>query len=128
MIVLPWKVLVADNARHGLSKGRIILTERYRMALSAAALLASQQWTAQRRERLRDKVQLSVTLHEPDKRRRDISNYLKLIQDSLTCTAFADDSQIDRVTVKRGGLDRYNPRAEIEVTDLAPASPPRSDQ
>ncbi len=118
MIVLPWKCLVADNARHGLSRGRIILTERYRLALSAASALASQQWNAQRRERLRDKVSLTVTLHEPDKRRRDISNYLKLICDSLVCTAFVDDSQIDRVTVHRGPLDRFNPRAEIDVADL----------
>lgn len=114
-LTLPWKVLVPDNARHGLLRGRILLTERYRMALAAASLLAAQQW---QRPAIKTSVALTITLHEPDKRRRDIGNYVKLLADTLTRVAFVDDSQIDRLTVIRGHLDRFNPRAELEIGSL----------
>ena len=120
-LTLPWKVLVPDNARHEVLrvKGggrRIGLTTKYRLALSAASLLAGHQWG--QRPLLRDLVKLRVVLHEPDKRRRDISNYLKLIQDCLVRVAFVDDSQISHVEVIRGKLDRINPRADIELSPL----------
>jgi Holliday junction resolvase RusA-like endonuclease len=120
MITLPWKVMVADNERHALLKikgrGRIGLTAKYRDALGAASLLAAAQW---KRETIRGSVSLDVTLYEPDKRRRDVANYLKLIGDTLTRVAFVDDSQIDVVTVTRGAVDRFNPRAEIRVIGRA---------
>lgn len=123
MITLPWKVLVPDNARHGLMKGRILLTAKYRDALSAASILALMQWRA---PALKTSVSLSVTLYEPDKRRRDIGNYVKLIADCLTRVAFVDDSQIDDLRLMRGALDRANPRAEIRVAPLAALdAPPR---
>lgn len=112
MITLPWKVLVADNARHGLSGRRIVLTEKYRNALNAASILALMQWRA---PALKTSVYLNVTLFEPDKRRRDIGNYTKLIADCLTRVAFVDDSQIDELRMVRGSLDRANPRAEITI-------------
>ncbi len=114
-VTLPWSVLVPDNQRHGLLRGRILLTAKYRQALASASALAGFQW----KERpLKTSVSLAVTLYEPDKRRRDIGNYTKLIADALTRVAFVDDSQIDELRLKRGGLDRQNPRAEIEVAPL----------
>lgn len=38
-LTLPWALLVRDNARHGLSRGRIVLTARYREALDFARIL-----------------------------------------------------------------------------------------
>lgn len=123
MISLPWKVLVPDNARHGMLKrangGRAIgLTEKYRTSLAVASMLAAQQWARGGHVMLRDKVALTVTLHEPDKRRRDVGNYVKLIQDCLTRVAFVDDSQVDELRVVRGHVDRFTPRAEIEIRPL----------
>lgn len=114
-ITLPWKVLVADNARHGLLRGRILLTAKYRDALAAASVLASVQW---KQPPMKTSVAVTVTLYEPDKRRRDIGNYTKLIADALTRVAFVDDSQIDILELRRGTLDRANPRAEITVLPL----------
>ncbi len=119
-ISLPWKCLVADNARHEVlrTKGggrRIGLTERYRLALAAASALAAQQWARQDLAKLRGPVCIRVTLHEPDKRRRDVANYCKLTMDALTQVCFVDDSQIDQITVTRGALDRVAPRADIDV-------------
>lgn len=114
-ITLPWRVLVADNQRHGLCRGRILLTAKYREALSAASMLCALTW---KRPALKSSVTVHVTLYEPDKRRRDIGNYTKLIADALTRVAFVDDSQIDELHLSRGPLDRANPRAEITVTPL----------
>lgn len=115
-IVLPWKVLCGDNQRHGLMRvkghARIVLTEKYRNALTAGSMLAAAQW---KRGALKTSVALTITLYEPDKRRRDVGNYVKELQDVLVRVAFVDDSQIDELTVRRGTLDRFNPRAEIEI-------------
>lgn len=114
-LVLPWAVLVPDNARHGLVRDRIRLTARYRDSLVAASALARRHW---RGDPLTSAVQLDVTLYEPDRRRRDVLNYGKLIADALAGAAYVDDSQIDRVTFLRGGIDRANPRAEVIVALL----------
>jgi Holliday junction resolvase RusA-like endonuclease len=111
-ITLPWAVLVPDNARHGVLKGRILLTSKYRQALAAASTLAAFQWKG---PALKVPVRVRIRLYEPDKRRRDIGNYTKLIADALTRVAFVDDSQIDELQLTRRGLDRVNPRAEIEI-------------
>lgn len=115
VITFPWAVLVADNQRHGLMRGRILLTAKYRSALASASALAVYQWKS---PALKTSVRVTVTLYEPDKRRRDIGNYVKLTMDALTRVAFVDDSQIDRLELIRGGLDRVNPRAEIQVGAL----------
>lgn len=51
---------------------------------------------------LEGRLSLHIQVFPPDKRRRDLDNLLKLLQDSL-CEAnlFLDDSQIDRLFVER---------------------------
>ena len=52
---------------------------------------------------LADRLHVAITLHAPDKRRRDVDNYLKAPLDALThAGVWADDSQIDRLSVQRG--------------------------
>lgn len=50
---------------------------------------------------------MEITFHFKDKRRTDIDNYLKSLNDAL-CQAglFDDDSQIDQILVKRGEIIR----------------------
>lgn len=115
MIVLPWAVLVSDNQRHGLMHGRIILTSKYRTALAAASLVARSQW---RQPALAGRVALGITIYFPDKRRHDIGNHVKAIQDALSQVVYEDDSQIDELMVQRGVIDAANPRAEIEVESM----------
>ena len=46
---------------------------------------------------------LKLVLNVPDKRKRDISNCVKAVEDSLTkAGVWLDDSQIDRLIVERG--------------------------
>ena len=106
-LVLPWAVLLHENHRLMPAGRRLILSPRYREALSVAGALARRHW---RGDPLTSAVQLDVTLYEPDRRRRDVLNYGKLIADCLTGAAYVDDSQIDRA----------NPRAEVVVALLHP--------
>ena len=116
-IVLPWAVLCRDNARHGLMNGRILLTREYREALEAASMVAKSQW---RMAPIEGRVALGVTLFFPDKRRRDIGNYTKMLNDALSQVVYVDDSQIDELLVQRGPIDKANPRAEIHVSEITP--------
>lgn len=116
-IVLPWAVVVSDNQRHGLVGGRVRLTGRYRQRLATASLLVAGSW---RGEALRGRAALSVVVHAPDRRRRDLANLLKHLCDALTGAALEDDAQLDDVRVTRGAIDRANPRVELTLTPLDP--------
>ena len=62
---------------------------------------------------------VSVRLYAPDKRRRDLDNSMKALLDALAhALVYVDDSQIDRLVVERGPVDRKNPRAEVEVVEI----------
>ena len=51
----------------------------------------------------KERLFLTLTLRPPDKRRRDISNLIKAVEDSLPW--YDDDSQIDALVVLRGEPD-----------------------
>lgn len=62
-------------------------------------------------------VAVTVTLHRGDRRAYDVDNYFKAIGDALTHAGFWDDDRlIDWLLIKRGELDRENPRAVVEVS------------
>jgi Holliday junction resolvase RusA-like endonuclease len=116
----PWVVLVRDNARHGLSRGRIILTREYRDKLEAARLLVA--FAMAGHSPLVCRVALVATFHEPDRsRKRDVTNYAKLLCDALVGRAIGDDSQIDDARYVRGAIDPKDPRVEVTIQALAPA-------
>ena len=54
-----------------------------------------------------------------DKRRNDLDNRVKLLNDSLEGCLFDNDNQIDLMILERGGIDRVNPRVEIEIRVIA---------
>ncbi|EYB67036.1 hypothetical protein DEIPH_ctg052orf0032 [Deinococcus phoenicis] len=67
-----------------------------------------------------DSVRLSVvlTVCPPDRRRRDIDNYVKACLDLLTHGGvYGDDSQIDRLTITRGPVERGG-RAVVQITPI----------
>lgn len=118
-ITLPWSVCASDNSRHGLVRGRIRLTAPYREKLRSASLLARAAW---RGAPLTGRVALRVVVYAPDRRRRDVTNLLKHLCDTLTGVAYEDDAQLDDVRVMRGAVDRLRPRVELTISPITTRS------
>jgi Holliday junction resolvase RusA-like endonuclease len=64
------------------------------------------------------RIALSVRLWFPTKRRRDITNCVKLLEDALAETLGFDDCAVDRVLVERAGYDAMRPRCEVVIEVL----------
>jgi Holliday junction resolvase RusA-like endonuclease len=71
-------------------------------------------------------VEVVYTLYLPDKRKRDLSNYIKATEDYLVDQAVLFDDNhtvVQEVGIILGGIDRGNPRVEIEIYPIdAPVS------
>ena len=64
-----------------------------------------------------ERLSLMIEAFPPDKRRRDLDNLIKAIQDSLQYAGvYEDDSQIDYLTIKRSIL-REN-KIIVTVTEI----------
>ena len=62
-----------------------------------------------------DRIGVSVELCAPDKRRRDIDNYVKAMLDALVHgQVIGDDSQVDRLLIHRGGITKPG-RCYVEI-------------
>jgi|SRR5690625_2880265 len=117
---LPWEVLASVNQRVNRVGDRLRLTHTYRSRLAAAEILVLSQVRGYRPRfpRFTGPVSLHLSFFEPDKRRRDPNNLVKLIEDSMSGVVYADDSQIHRMSWERSGIDRKEPRVEIRVEAL----------
>lgn len=61
-------------------------------------------------------IAVSITAFLPDNRRRDVDNLLKAPLDALAhAHVYEDDSQIADLRIRKGGIDRDNPRLEITL-------------
>lgn len=66
-------------------------------------------------------VEVSVLLFPPDKRQRDLDNYLKALFDSLThAGVWGDDKQIKRFTVEWGAITKFG-KAEVTIKQFETA-------
>jgi crossover junction endodeoxyribonuclease RusA len=114
MIVIPFPPSV--NRLWRQFKGRTILSadgRAYRKAVEAAA------WSGWAHGVGSAECSVSLRAFVPDARRRDLDNLLKAALDGLTAARqWEDDSQIKRLTIEHCGIDRANPRLEVEVTVL----------
>lgn len=109
----PWAVLVPDNARIGVYRGKALLTKRYRDAKAALALVATAQYRGAPLEG--NRIVVKAVAFPPDHRRRDIGNLRKGVLDALQGIAYADDYQVCCETWRRGPVDAENPRMELEI-------------
>jgi Holliday junction resolvase RusA-like endonuclease len=65
-----------------------------------------------------DRLWCLITMHAPDNRKRDLANIEKLALDALCVALDIDDSQIDQLTLLRGGVDRANPRLVVRLEPM----------
>ena len=63
-----------------------------------------------------DEVHVEIVYYFPDKRRRDVTNYEKLLLDSFTDIFYKDDCQIRSITMTKY-IDNVKPRTEIIIID-----------
>lgn len=66
-------------------------------------------------------INLKIEFYVPDKRRRDIANYIEAIQDILVKYEVIKDDNYNIITSLDGTrmyIDRENPRVEIEITKI----------
>lgn len=63
---------------------------------------------------------MEVYLHPPDKRRRDLDNYMKGLLDALTEACFwEDDVLVDQLHIYRGDIVK-NGKVRIEISEAGP--------
>ena len=100
-ITLPWPPSTNHTWRKG--KGRVFLSEKTKTFRKAVASIVLA--TRIPRPAL-GALEVSVTLHPPDKRRRDADNFAgKALFDALTLAGvWADDSQIRKQTTTWGEI------------------------
>lgn len=104
---------VSTNDMHIRSRYGVVLSASCRAYYARMKALLPALWPYQpwHEERLR----LEYTLHESDMRRRDVSNYVKSLQDALEGFIYANDSQLDEVVCRRGEL-REVPEVYVVVS------------
>ncbi len=90
-------------------RGRIVVSNEAREYKLSALVRAR----AQGMRPLSGPVCLSVTVYRKDKR-RDLSNFLKVLEDALEGAAYEDDRQISELHVLRLE-DPANPRVRVRV-------------
>lgn len=84
--------------------GRTLISARGRAYRTTVWAVVKQLYPGARR--LTERLGVTVQLCPPDRRTRDLDNYLKGLLDALThAGVWADDSQIDELTIVRGPLD-----------------------
>lgn len=119
-LTLPWAAVIHDNHRFIAirvgRKARLIASPEYREKKEVAETLLCAQW--HHTPKLEGDLKLHAMCYFPDRRKRDSGNYRKLITDSLSGIAYADDSQLVCETWERGEIDRDNPRIEITLEVL----------
>lgn len=127
-LVLPWECLAQANHRlipHAVydrsrSKwvGRMVPNSDYTKPKDDFERRAIVQMRQRGFSKLSGPVAINMVFYEPDLRRRDPSNYQKMIEDALSEIAYLDDYQIHDCHWTRGGIDRVNPRVEITVRPM----------
>jgi len=98
-------------------RGRILLTSKYRRALHRAKAMLLADYDG---ELMAGPLELVAIFHMPDLRRRDPTNYLKIICDSLVGTVIEDDNWkcLGRVVIECQHVDRENPRVNLHIINL----------
>lgn len=113
---LPWPPTV--NSYYKVTRnGQRYLDKKVRIFREAVGASVHEQMAG---VSLDDSLFMEVYLFPPDRRKRDLDNYMKGLLDALTQAGlWEDDSQIDQLHIYRGEVvDGGSVR--IEVTDAGP--------
>ena len=110
---LPWPP--TTNTMYAVVRGRKILSKKGRIYKADVLQIVLQRGV---NHSLSGRIKLYIDAFPPDKRRRDISNIIKAIEDALTnAGVWLDDSQIDELIVTRCEREKGG-RVHIQVTQI----------
>lgn len=101
-LMLPFTPSV--NRMYRTWKGRMLISESGRAYHREVAMLVARARGEGLipKEPLTGRLALLVTVHPPDRKRRDLDNLAKGLQDSLEkAGVYVDDSQVDDLHIKR---------------------------
>lgn len=121
-LVLPWPPSVNHCYRSAVKRGHRVtyLTKEgkdYKRSVAQLVMMARSRDEAPL-EPLPGRVRYTVTLFPPDRRRRDISNTIKVLEDALTTAGvWIDDEQVDELTIRRAQVAKGG-RAIVEVSAM----------
>ena len=91
--ILPWPVSV--NSLYRAKGKKVYISAKGKAFKSACGIIFAGTKMVYETER----VWLDIQVYPPDNRRRDISNLIKIVEDSLPW--FKDDSQVDKLSIIR---------------------------
>lgn len=114
-LFFPYAALPRDNERIGaMVRGRLILSKVYRQKKEALSLLARAQY---RGNPITGAVSVVGSATWPDKRKRDLSFFMKGLHDALEGVVYEDDAQIEHLSysISREG----EPGVSVIIVSLA---------
>ena len=114
-LVIPGEPVSKERPRFSSKTGHAYTPVKTRDAEKAIA----NRYVRESGKRFAGPVSLSIVFFMGTKRRKDIDNMTKLIQDSLNGIAFEDDFQVHELTAVKRYTTPDRARAEIVLRQLA---------
>jgi crossover junction endodeoxyribonuclease RusA len=112
---LPFPPSVNRHVRADFTTGRVLVSRAWRDYRAVVGKLIMASGLDQP---LTGRVSVAILARMPDKRRRDLDNYLKVLLDSLSGIVYVDDSQIDFLSIKREYAEDKVGQLIVEVSLL----------
>lgn len=118
-LLLPWPPTV--NSYYVKTRNGVFISKKGRLYRDSLAESVKEQlgvWDA-----LDEPLLVEVELYPPDRRRRDLDNYMKALLDACTKAGFwSDDSLIDQLFIYRGSTTSGG-LVVIKVGEAGPVIP-----
>lgn len=117
-LIFPFPPSVNHTWMRGSGK-RLYTNQKVKDFHKEASLLIHQHRLTAPFEMLMGRLRVEIMLFAKDKRARDIDNYQKSVFDCCTKNqVWKDDSQIDELLIRRGAIDKENPRVVMCIREL----------
>lgn len=100
---LPWAPTV--NSYYSHTRNGVFISKKGRMYRESVEKDVYEQLPGIGERTIDYPITMDVYMFPPDRRKRDLDNYMKALQDALTiCKLWEDDSLIDQLHIFRGGV------------------------
>jgi hypothetical protein len=121
-LTLPWSTLISDNDKfRAMLRGDqaiMVIKRPYREAGERIHQLATSKLGGA--QLAAEPLQAIARVWFPDNNVRDMTNWSKLVFDSLEGAVYENDRWLHRVIWERAGVDVDAPRAELTITPWLP--------